>query len=325
MVKLRDARYCNLKLLLMILVVYGHLIEPQTAQSAIVLAQYKGIYLFHMPLFAFLSGLFLKDEASCRQQCKRLLPMYILLQALMVCLGEAKPLTPYWHLWYLLSCSIWAALGWLWFRFCNGKGKYLLLVISLLVGCLAGLCPYIGRTFSLSRTLVFLPYFWIGLLCDPKFSWKVFRKWTPLALIVICSLLLLSEDRLSADFLYQATPYQDNTSGIALRLLCYSLCALLGMVLLAWCPTRRFSFTKYGADTLPAYLLHAPPVSYIRQHEIPWPWHLLFAIGILYILHRCLQWHSRLYGIVPTERRGCRCLPFKKSMKHTHNQSIDSC
>ncbi len=325
MVKLRDARYCNLKLLLIFLVVYGHLIEPGTSQSVVLMAQYKGIYLFHMPLFSFLSGLFLKDDKACAHQFKRILPVYLLLQALMVCVGKATVWTPHWHLWYLLSYSAWAGLGWLWFRFLNGKGKYLILAGSILIACLAGLCPYIGRGFSLSRTLVFLPYFWAGLICAPKSDWKKLRKFSLPALTIVIAGMVLWGAQISADFFYQATPYGAAKCGIALRLLCYLLGASLSILLLAWVPSRRFPFTRAGADTLPAYLIHAPIVSNIRNYDIPWPWHLLIAAGILYIIYRFLQWHSRLYGIVPTERRGSRCLPFKKSTKHTRSRSIDSC
>ena len=41
MVKLRDARFCNLKLLLIFLVIYGHLIEPGIYQSEVLMTQYK--------------------------------------------------------------------------------------------------------------------------------------------------------------------------------------------------------------------------------------------------------------------------------------------
>ena len=124
MVKLRDARYCNIKLLLIFLVIYGHLIEPGIWQSKVLMTQYKWIYLFHMPLFCFLSGLFLNDSKACARQLIKMLSVYIVLQVLAVCFGKdkVKPATPYWHLWYLLSYCAWAGFGWLWFRFFGRKG-----------------------------------------------------------------------------------------------------------------------------------------------------------------------------------------------------------
>ena len=324
MVKFRNANYCNLKLFLIFLVVYGHLIEPQTAYSQVAAAQYKGIYLFHMPLFCFLSGLFLHDADGCKQQLKKVLPLYLLCQGIAICFGAA-PLIPYWHLWYLLSYSTWVGLGWLWFRFFQTKGRILLLVLSVPIGCLAGLCPYIGRTLSLSRSLVFLPYFGIGLLCSPQFHWGKLRLFSVFSLVAVVAGLALWGDNLPIAFLYQATPYGPVQNGILLRCFCYLAGTLLCIVFLAWMPSRRFPFTKIGADTMPAYLLHAPLVSVIRRADIPWPWHLLIATAMLYGIYRLLQWNSHLYGIIPRERRLGRCPLFRRSMKHTPSRSIDSC
>lgn len=327
MVKLRDARYCNLKLLLIFLVIYGHLIEPGIWQSKSLMAQYKWIYLFHMPLFCFLSGLFLNDSKTCGRQFVKMLSLYVLLQTLAVLLGneKVKPLTPYWHLWYLLSYSAWAGLGWLWFRFCKGKGKILILICSILVGCLAGRNPDIGREHSLSRTLVFLPFFWMGLICDSKFQWERLRLFSILALGIALGVTTRLGDQISAVFLYQAAPYGKLENGVQLRLVCYLLGALLSLFLLSFTPTKRFPFTRAGADTMPAYLIHAPIVLYIRELDIPWPCHLLISAAILYAVYKLLRWHGRLYGIVPTEGRGSRCLPSKKSMRNTHGRSIGSC
>lgn len=326
MVKLRDARYCNLKLLLIFLVIYGHLIEPGIYQSKVLMAQYKWIYLFHMPLFSFLSGLFLNDRKACGRQLIKMLSLYIVLQSLAVWMGngKVKPLTPYWHLWYLLSYSAWAGLGLIWFRFSGGKGKIIVLAVSFLVGCLAGLHPDIGRESSLSRTLVFLPFFWMGLICDPQFRWESLRLISVPALAIVVIVMMQWGDQISAVFIYQAAPYGKLENGVELRLICYLLGTLLCMILLAFIPMRRFPFTRAGADTMPAYLIHAPIVLIIRELDILWPYHLLIAGTILYTTYKLLQWHSKLYGIVPTERRGSRCLPFRKSTKNTRSQSIGS-
>ena len=101
MVKWREANYCNLKLLLIFLVVYGHWIEPYIHQDEALLSQYRFIYFFHMPVFVFLSGLFLSDAAGCIRQVKRLAPIYIVCQGTAVLMGAATRVDkPYWVLWY---------------------------------------------------------------------------------------------------------------------------------------------------------------------------------------------------------------------------------
>ena len=67
--------------------------------------------------------------------------------------GEVELLTPYWHLWYLLSFCMWTGFCWIYFRFGNGKGKITILILSILVALLAGYVAWIDRTFSLSFIL----------------------------------------------------------------------------------------------------------------------------------------------------------------------------
>lgn len=306
MVKLRNAKYCNLKLLLIFLVVYGHLIEPEIRRSQLLMAQYRAIYMFHMPMFCFLSGLFLNDSDSCKRQFQKCLSLYALMQALAVCFGNGKvdPLTPYWHLWYIFSCSLWAGFGWLWYRYFSSKGNGAILAISIMIGCLAGLCPGIGRVLSLSRTVAFMPYFWLGLILRPQLPWERLRKLSLACFLIAITLIAVWGDQIPTDFLYHASPYAHSRSGPALRLLCYALGILLCIFLLAFTPSRRFPFTKAGANTMPAYLLHAPFALLLRQQRIACPLlYLLISLMFLYATYKLLQWHSTLYGIVPTERR----------------------
>ncbi len=307
MVKLREARYCNLKLLLIFLVIYGHLIEPQIWTNANLMVQYRWIYLVHMPLFSFLSGLFIKGSNSCVAQLRRVLPIYISLQTAAVLFGNGAIhlLTPCWHLWYLLSYSFWLGLAWLWFRFAEGKRKILILILSLLAGCLVGYVSSIGRVFSLSRTIVFFPYFWLGIICDRRCSWEKYRIAGTAALLISIFVMYLFGDEIKITFLYQAEPFGIIKNGIALRLLCYLLGILLGFFLLTFIPNRRYCFTKAGVNTLPAYILHAPAVILLRQ--LNWSCLIYAAVsaGILWLIYKSFQWHGSMYGItVPERRRG---------------------
>ncbi len=327
MVKLREARYCNLKLLLIFLVIYGHLIEPGIRSSGAWMEQYRGIYFVHMPLFAFLSGLFLSDCRGCGTQLKKILPLYALLQSVAVILGKGavKPLTPYWHLWYLLSLSCWTALAWLWFRFGKGRGKFLILLLALAAGCCAGYSGSVGRWLSLSRTTVFFPYFWMGLICPKELPWRKLRTVGAVGL-GICLLLIFTVSRkIPTTFLYQADPFGTIKSGIWLRLLCYLIGILLGLFLLTWIPERRFAFTKAGANTMAPYVFHAPFVKALRTWNCPaWVYALATAL-FLYLVFKLLQWHGAMYGIVGSERRERRWQHSKKCMSNTGNGCMASC
>ena len=268
------------------------------------MVQYRWIYLIHMPLFGFLSGLFINREEDCKAQLFRTFPLYILLQAAAVLFGNgtAKPFTPWWHLWYLLSDCSWLCFAWLWFRFGKGKCRFVILICSIITGCIAGLIPFIGRAFSLSRTLVFFPYFWTGVIFSPSFNWKKLRFIGFVALIAASIIMVYIGEKIPVVFLYQAASYKSR-NGIALRLICYLLGGLLGLFLLTASPIRRLPFSKMGANTMPAYLLHAPIVLYLRKLDIPWQFHILLAVTFLYTVHLLTKWHGTIYGIIPKKRR----------------------
>ena len=303
MVKLRDAYYCNLKLFLIFLVVFGHLIEPQIGADPVLYRLYRDIYLFHMPLFAFLSGLFLKDAVGCLRQLKRMFPLYLLCQAIAVALGHGPWHTPWWVLWYLLSLSGWLAASALFLRW--GCGKWLVLAAAVAAGCLAGQVGWIGRPFSLSRSIVFFPYFWLGVCLEPGIRWERFRVPGLLA-------LLLRPD------VGAVTLYQAGACDPVVRLECYGFALALGLLVLSWCPRRRFPWTRAGADTMAAYLLHGPVAAALR----PVPCPALAACLFLYITHKALRWFGA-YGIIGREEGPW---PDSKSCTTpTENRSTGSC
>ena len=279
MVKLRNAFYCNLKLTLIFLVILGHWIEPEIGTDQNLYRIYRLIYLVHMPLFAFLSGLFTLDPL---RQLRRTLPLYLLCQTIAVLLGGVRWDTPFWHLWYLLSLSLWLLSVPLLKRW-----RWQVLVLSVAAGSLAGLVPWIGRSWSLSRTIVFFPYFWLGFMLPADIPWHRFR----IPGLIALGIVLASNPQLSAVTLYHAAPCDPWG-----RLQCYAYAFLLGLFLLSWCPRRRFPWTRAGADTLPAYLLHAPIVAALR----PVPHPVLATAALLYIIHKATQWHS-IHGITQKE------------------------
>lgn len=297
MVKLRGAAYCNLKFLLIFLVVYGHLIEPQIWKNPVILAQYRWIYALHMPLFSFLTGLFLTDGRRCGLQLGRCLCLYLFFQTAAVFLGDGKvlPLTPYWLLWYLLSAACWCAIAWLWFRLCRGRGGFVLLLMGIAAGSLAGLDPTVDREYSLSRTLVFFPYFMAGILCRKQKDWTVFR-WPALAVGLFSAYVMLTKmTHISPYFFYHAAPYR-NADQLYDRLACYGVGFGLSFFALAWTPRVRLPVTKLGAQTMTAYLAQTPFVLMAKRWELAWPYYLLLAGGYLWVVY-LLTHYKQMYGI----------------------------
>lgn len=320
--KKRDADYCNLKFVLIFLVVYGHLIEGRLEESVLLTQIYRLIYTVHMPLFLFLSGFFMKGEARCRQQMKQLLFYYMILQSLIVIWaalfseGEYSVFVPVWHLWYLLSLGCMAALGLLWHRFIRRfpkadkwAVKSGVLVFSVLFACKAGDMPFVGRFLSLSRTIVFLPYFFGGLFCPAHISWKKYRGIGIAALTWFVLFYCTVGGQIPTAFFYQADPY-DNAllfQGAFYRLICYFMACGPGLFLLSFTTCRRVWFSKIGADTLMVYLLHAPVVRIFDRAKLPaglFLWVSPFlAFYIIFFLYKASLWTGQMYAIRLTGRR----------------------
>lgn len=320
-IKGRYAEYSNLKLLLLYMVVYGHLIEARVCETQTLLWIYQGIYSVHMPLFLFLSGLFLKSGEACLKQARHLILYYAGCQAALV-LGswlfmeeKLSLMVPVWHLWYLLSLGCMAGVG-----FClyalfrvlpwtgSKQGKILILLAAVAAGCAAGCFDGIGRSFSLSRSIVFLPYFLAGMFCPEKsegLSRKRCKKRGIYALVAFTAVFLLAGRQIPYAFYYQADSFGKTLPdgmqlyGIVLRLLCYLMGGCFGFFLLAFIPKKRFCFTRAGADTMWIYLLHGPIAALLGRVKLGnalfWALSPFAAAYIIFVLYKAFQWTGRLY------------------------------
>lgn len=310
----RNAFFCNLKVLLIVMVVYGHLIETEIWSSDFLMWQYRIIYAVHMPLFAFLSGVFLKGRKACWTQMKKTFLYYLIFQSISI-LGikvlqgdEASLITPYWHLWYLLSLGFWALL-------CLGvealekylrgyERKVILIIVAMGIACMAGNVERIGREFSLSRTIVFLPYVLMGKYFPENIEIKKFRIWGILAGMISFGLLIMLAPVMPVSFLYQADFYGalGVENGLILRLLSYGIGVGMGFFILIFVPRKRLAVSKMGVNTLWIYILHAPFVLILRKLEF---WKMEFpyvafpmALIVVFMLYKGAQWREKIYRIV---------------------------
>ncbi len=305
-IKKRAAYLCNVKLFLLVLVVLGHSMEQAGMKGNLL---YRLIYLFHMPLFAFVSGLHLKTVPSCLRQAKSALMLYLPIQGGIALFVRGQTLTtPYWHLWYLLSLCWWSLL-------CGGcavvlkkvsrRWKAILLVTCVAASLGCGLLT-VGRFLSLSRTVVFFPYVLLGMLCPVKLQngpdRRARRRLLALSLWGVLPVCLVLREAPYA-FLYQADGYRHYgmtaAEGILLRLLCFASAVGLGLFVLALMPARRFPFTKVGGDTLSAYLLHVCFLPLVNTLWLePGVGVLsLFSVALVWLLWELLRWTRPPYAI----------------------------
>lgn len=177
---IRDNYWDSLKFLLIVCVVVGHMVSLNIGHSRVNMAVFNFIYMFHMPLFVFISGRFsqIHDKKRFKYGIANLMVVYIIFQTIRTAIDTFQSgrfdwyslITPNWILWYLLALCIWR-LTILTPIFSNnrsqiqtadtffGGGK--ILCASFVVGSVAGFLP-IENILAIQRVLAFFPFFLLG-------------------------------------------------------------------------------------------------------------------------------------------------------------------
>lgn len=303
----RIAKWDNAKLLLITCVVAGHMMNTHVGSSASMQKLYYFIYLFHMPAFVLVSGLFAKRAIREKEGSRAVsfLLLYFLIKFLTFGMRLAVGAEP--------SLSFFSESGVAWYAFAmfvfylltmflqQFDGRYVL-GAAIVLGCMAGYDSDIGNRLVLSRIFVFYPFFLMGYYLEPKQLLAVMRK--PLvrcaAAAVTAAALLIClgyGDQLywSINFLKGKTAFAKferiGDAGALYRLLHYAVSSLLSLSILTLIPERRFCFSSLGQRTLGIYALHWPCVdlfykglggkAWLKQL---WPEHYLILVPFLGIL-----------------------------------------
>lgn len=181
--KARMYRYDNLKFFLIVCIIIGHIIEPYYKQTAFLKGMYYFVYVFHVPAFIFISGMFSKKALSDRIKTKESVVHFLVLFALYevlrsvlhLCWGKGASYTPLGVTsisWYIFCLAIWYAVT----CFLKDFNQTAVLVLFTILGCFSGYDPRLRDFFHLSRLFVYFPVFLLGYMCDPR---KVIKHTTP--------------------------------------------------------------------------------------------------------------------------------------------------
>lgn len=257
----RSELFDNIKCLLIFLVVFGHMLEPQTGGGVNFI--YLNIYSFHMPAFIFVSGWFSRGSTLKKTVTKVLLP-YLVFQ-LIYLLYAGLPVqfySPYWILWYLFALFVWR----LFLPLLRGrKGLAVCLwPVAVVVSLLCGYTDKVGYDFALSRVLVFLPYFLLGY-CLAEYQQDLLKRVrTRLSRVLsLVGVLACAGFFYHVRFVFQrqwtfgAFTYEFTGSSPKIRLLLLGVALIWIWFLLSWAPERPlFALSAVGRNTLFVYLLH---------------------------------------------------------------------
>jgi len=260
----------NCKAILIFLVVFGHFVNiiytPITQRMGIV------IYFFHIPLLVFCSGYFASFNSK-KILSKNLYP-YIIFQTIYLIfmifvMKENRPLqytNPYWILWYLFALAIWKMLV----PFIESptlKGRIRNFCILLVLALLAGFDSVTGYYLSLSRIIVFFPFFALAYYIKQQFDFEeflLFFKQKKIKIISLCvftlflalAVIFANPENFDISWLYGALPYKKWNYSIWFRSW-FMMSAFAAIPLLcSFVPNKKCFLTHIGQRSLFVYLIH---------------------------------------------------------------------
>ncbi len=272
----RDRVYDHAKLILIFLVVLGHIIEPFISKSRGLEGIFNFIYLFHMPAFIFISGYFTKGKLTFRTGLKLSLDyfvLFIMIQLVFVAVMKGIGIDQYQFLtvqpayiyWYLFAMFVWSlmlpAALWLGRSVKIGIGRVFL--VSVLVALGAGYIDQIGWAWSLSRIVVFFPFFVLGYYFKSR-GWIIYQvfpnRWMALAVMLAGALMMwIWPDLFQFNLLSGANSYAKiglNDTGLIVRLVLYLTQWMMIMAFFTLLPKRPFVLSHLGTKTLTIYIFH---------------------------------------------------------------------
>ena len=261
----------NIKVVLIFLVVFNHLIAFQLVKVDMVVRYvWYGITIFHMPAFIFISGYLSKKPQDVLKNVKNLLIPYIL----------GYSLTWYAYIWTgrsmdyeLLRPSgtvMWYVLALFIYRLTiEALGKIRFIVpLSIIFALWAGTRPEFTTYLSSSRIVVFFPFFVAGYLWKSDYT-DVVRKFKGKWILLLVSALLLYAvpnfmiaNEIPVDIFRGNHTYQlsgmDDITGMLIRLLMYLVSFVLVLTFLALIPDVKLPVTFVGRNTMGIYFFHYP-------------------------------------------------------------------
>lgn len=269
---MRDTTLDNFKFALIAAVIIGHTIEPIIARFEWINLIYIFIYLFHMPMFAYVSGAVSSseiDKRAIKNIVHKLIIPYISLEIIYSVFDfyifsrstlDITPLVPYWILWYLFSLVLWRLLLPFFDQF-----KFPVM-LAVLAGLACGVNAY-DYNLSFSRTFVFFPFFLVGHYYHSTIVKTLdkyrFRKFIGAAVILsffVALIFISGAFDIKAAWLYGSRSYSNLGAswelGVLYRTLIYASAMLLGLAFLSLTPRLPCAITRYGKDSLYIYVLH---------------------------------------------------------------------
>lgn len=171
---------------------------------------------------------------------------------------------PFWILWYLVALICWNVFSEA-LRFKSLKRMGLVLALLTITSLLAGFDDTIGFYLSISRTIVFFPFYYAGFFyrqaekkIDVGTNTKLMKKYLSLFL-VICSIVVVFAKRNIIDtiWLQSTTSYLNGNYSVWIRGIIFIGAIVWIFFLLEWIKDKEYPvLTQVGQNTYLIFVLH---------------------------------------------------------------------
>lgn len=275
--KQRDYLFDNYKVLLILLVVIGHFIEPCYKNNEFLSSLKWMIVSFHMPAFIFISGYFSKRVLSFGTLIRKLAVPYIVYEVIYYVLYTyflhketgLYLMYPKFSLWYILALFIWRMVT----PYVKKIPHHMFL--SIIAGLLIGCSQMQDNFLSIPRILVFYPFFLAGIHFEretvSKLKNSVCRMAAFLGVLVLAAFFAFGplSSIYSPKIFYGRYNYrflgQSITEGILCRLICYAVGFFLTFAVMLLISEKERVYSYIGTRTMAIYLFHGLVYSSLKQ------------------------------------------------------------
>ena len=273
---MRLAKWDNAKFILMYFVVLGHIVGEFGIETEFLGGLTYFIYLFHIPAFLFISGLFSKKSVRDLRYDKALayFVLYVFIKSLrhlVLFLGLEEDTkfflfregnTP-WFAIVLMLCYLVTMVVRKW-------NKIYVMVFFVGLGLMIGFDTKLGNIMAGTRFLTFYPFFLAGYYFDME---KLQRITQSIKAKVVSAAVLAGTlwmcfagwfDRWPIEFLKGRDPYKEMhllDVGLKYRSAYYVLVMLLVLCVLTLVPSVESAVSRWGSRTIQVFALHIPIVS----------------------------------------------------------------
>lgn len=282
-------KFDNVKFFLICCVVLGHLGNRYADKSYVLACAQFWIYLFHMPAFIYVSGLFSKKTIN-ENRWSKIVP-YIFLFFGMKMLnfafavfskGIESASVNFFHEngipWYALSMFWWGAVAILVKRV---RPAYVLM-LSLFLAVISGYSSSVNSFLVMRRTIVFFPFFYLGYITDV--DWLVEKldniKFKVVSIIVVAVTVAFSFLYYNKIYYWRYLfrgfkPYTGINDGLpyswgwSWRIAAYLISAILTLAIICLTPSIKSFISSIGKKTLSVFVFHDMLIS-LSLFKVKW-------------------------------------------------------